>query len=88
LLARIDAAEQFLIELGHPLVRVRVHAELARIEVDPQSLPRLLDPHLRLQIIDRLQQLGFAHITLDLGGYRSGSWDVAPVFDPGKPEPS
>ncbi|MDR2108996.1 MAG: ATP-dependent sacrificial sulfur transferase LarE [Coriobacteriales bacterium] len=73
LLARIDAAEQFLLDVGLGQVRVRVHGDVARIETDARGDEALLSAQLRGAVNRRLQELGFAYVALDLGGYRSGS---------------
>lgn len=74
-LARIDAAEQVLRELGLTTVRVRLHHdELARLEVPVESLGLLCEPSTREQLTARLRALGFHYITLDLEGFRSGSF--------------
>jgi pyridinium-3,5-biscarboxylic acid mononucleotide sulfurtransferase len=74
-LARIDAAERLLRELGLGLVRVRLHEnELARLEVPIASLERLCEPHTRETVASRLRELGFRYVTLDLEGFRSGSF--------------
>jgi uncharacterized protein len=72
-LARIDAAEAHLRGLGFREVRVRAHETLARIEVPLPDLPRLLEPTLRASVTGTLRALGFAHVTVDLQGFRSGS---------------
>lgn len=72
-LATIEAAEDYLRDLGFPQVRVRHHGEIARIEVPPTEIDRLLDPKLRTRIITRLRELGYHYVTLDLEGYRTGS---------------
>jgi uncharacterized protein len=73
-LARIDQAEVFLRELGLGEMRVRLHTgELARIEVPVEALPRLIEPGVREQVTQRLRELGFKFVTLDLQGFRSGS---------------
>jgi uncharacterized protein len=73
LLARIDAAEAHLRSLGFVELRVRAHDTLARIEVPVADLPRLLDPAIRDGVAAHLRGLGFAHVTVDLRGFRSGS---------------
>jgi uncharacterized protein len=74
-LARIDAAEQFLRELGLNSVRVRVHEnELARLEVPAAAIMALCEPATRERIAKRLRELGFRYVTLDLEGFRSGSF--------------
>ena len=72
-LSRIDAAEQFLRQLGFRVLRVRHHQEMARVEVGEDELPRLIDPGVRGQVVQRLHSLGFKHVAVDLDGYRSGS---------------
>ena len=61
--------------------RVRYHkGDLARIEVSPNDLPRLVELELRGQLIATFRALGFKFITLDLEGFRSGSMNsVIPV---------
>lgn len=73
-LAQIEAAEDELRRLGvQGQLRVRHHGEVARIEVNPQDMRRLLAAGRREAAAARLQALGFRHVTLDLGGYRQGS---------------
>lgn len=72
-LRRIDAAEQFLRELGFRECRVRHHDCLARIEVPPGEVGRFADAELRGRVDQRLRELGFQYVTLDLRGFRSGS---------------
>lgn len=72
-LDRIDAAEQALIDLGFRQVRVRDHGVVARIEVAPEEIGRLLDRELRTQADAAVKATGFKHVTVDLAGYRTGS---------------
>jgi uncharacterized protein len=72
-LRRVDAAEAFLHDLGLKQVRVRVHGDLARIEAEPEDIPRLAAPELRAKVHDALRARGFVYVTLDLKGYRTGS---------------
>lgn len=73
-LARIDAAEVLLKELGFPVVRVRCHQDdLARIEVPIDQIPRLVEPEVRKRLSGRLRALGFRFVTLDIEGFRSGN---------------
>lgn len=76
-LRRTDAAENLLAELGFTQRRVRVHGNLARIEVLPAEIPLLLER--RDMISSRLEELGFLYTTVDLKGFRSGSMDTAAV---------
>lgn len=72
-LGQIAQAEEFLRSLGLSQLRVRHHETIARIEVPPEDIARLMDPRLREAIVRRLKQLGYAYVTLDLAGYRTGS---------------
>lgn len=76
-LRRTEAAENLLAELGFTQRRVRVHGDLARIEVLPAEIPLLLER--RDMISSRLEELGFLYTTVDLKGFRSGSMDTAAV---------
>ena len=73
LLRQVDAAEQFLYDLGIRQFRVRHHGELARIELEAGEISRMLSKTVRGDITAHFKTLGYAHITLDLQGYRSGS---------------
>lgn len=70
-LRQIDRAEQLLHNLGISQVRVRLHGDVARIEVEPHSLHLLLDN--RSAIVRQFRGLGFSYVTADLEGYRTGS---------------
>ena len=70
-LAGVGRAEEYLRGLGLRQVRVRRHAGLARIEAEPQDFPAILSR--RTEIYTSLQALGFAYVSLDLLGFRSGS---------------
>ena len=72
-LSMVEEAEQFLMEQGFRQMRVRVHGNLARIEVPSEEIPRFMDDTLRRTIAARFQNLGFSYVTLDLLGFRSGS---------------
>jgi pyridinium-3,5-biscarboxylic acid mononucleotide sulfurtransferase len=73
-LGRVEAAEELLRgELGLREVRVRHHDTVARLEVDPADLPRILEEPNRRRIVSRLKELGYAYVTIDLEGFRSGS---------------
>jgi uncharacterized protein len=72
-LGMVDAAEQLLLDKGFTQVRVRIHGQMARIEVLPEALPRLVTEPLRTEITSALRALGFTYVTVDLLGYRTGS---------------
>ncbi len=71
LLAKVDAAERFLRELGFRQFRVRHHDTIARIEVEKSALPRAVE--LADLIVAKFKELGYLYVTLDLAGYRTGS---------------
>ena len=72
-LERVEKAEQWLLDAGWGLtqLRVRSHGDLARIEVPPADIPRLAAR--ASEIAAAFKDLGFAYVTLDLLGYRTGS---------------
>ena len=73
-LAKVDAAETLLRDLGFRFFRVRFHDErTARIEVGPQEISKFLEEEVRDQVVHYMKKLGFVYITLDLQGYRTGS---------------
>ena len=72
-LAMVAAAEKYLRECGFEQSRVRLHGQLARIEVAPKRVPELVAEPLRSNLIHRLKLLGFSYVTIDLLGYRVGS---------------
>jgi uncharacterized protein len=75
-LRMVDKAEQLLLDFGFTQVRVRVHGEdgeQARIEILPAEFPKLMENEIREAVYARFSELGFAYISLDLQGYRTGS---------------
>ncbi|MEA3543673.1 MAG: ATP-dependent sacrificial sulfur transferase LarE [Thermodesulfobacteriota bacterium] len=72
-LKQIDQCETWLRRQGFLNYRVRYHNQLARIEVSPEEIPRLLNISLRLDLIAEFKLNGFDYVTVDLQGYRSGS---------------
>ena len=76
-LDRVAQAEAFIRSLGPRQLRVRDHGDLARIEVPLEEVEQLTEPTLRAHIVERLKGLGFAHVTLDLEGFRSGSMNAS-----------
>jgi uncharacterized protein len=73
-LERIDLAENFIRGLGFRSVRVRMHSRLARLELPPDELATITKPEQAGKITSYLKTLGFEFITLDLQGYRMGSF--------------
>ncbi|MBQ9550746.1 MAG: ATP-dependent sacrificial sulfur transferase LarE [Lachnospiraceae bacterium] len=72
-LRKIDRAEQFLIENGFLNERVRIHGNMARIEVPPADIPRLAADGIRERVNDEFRRIGFSYVALDMQGYRTGS---------------
>ena len=72
-LKMIEEVEQFLLDLGFKQMRVRLHDKMARIEVLTEDFAKITDAGTRNKICDKFEKLGFAYITLDLKGFRSGS---------------
>jgi len=70
-LKAIEASEQILFDLGFRQVRVRHHGKLARIEIDPVDMAKLMTPVTRKAIDAGLKKAGFAYVTVDLLGYRT-----------------
>ena len=66
-------AESLIRSNGFSKVRVRHHGDVARIEVEPDSLNRFLDEELRGIVSDGLIKIGFRHVALDMEGYSPGS---------------
>jgi uncharacterized protein len=72
-LKMIEQAEQVILALGVNACRVRLHAKVARIEVDPGDIERILDQAVRSTIVRKLRRIGFSHVAVDLEGYGQGS---------------
>jgi len=72
-LTRVERAEALLRNWGFDQFRVRDHDGLARIEVGRDELDVALDPDFAAAARERLTEIGFDHVTLDLHGYRTGS---------------
>ena len=72
-LTQVEKAELLLRELGFREFRVRVHGDLARIEISKDEMKRALDLSLLERIADVIESFGFKFVTLDLKGFRSGS---------------
>lgn len=69
----VEEGEEYIKSLGFYNVRLRVHDLLARVEVDYNDVPKLIEN--RENIINKLKEIGFKYITVDLEGFSSGSMD-------------
>ena len=67
----VDKAEQLLLDLGFHQLRVRIHGEIARIEVLPDEFEKILC--FRERVTRAFKEYGFQYVTMDLQGYRTGS---------------
>lgn len=75
MLRMVDDSEKFLNDMGFSLCRVRYHGSIARIEVQDGEIERIIQ--MKNEIVKALKGYGFAYVTIDLGGYRTGSMNEA-----------
>ncbi len=75
-LSMVDRAEEYLHEMGFGQLRVRVHGGIARLELLPEDFPKLMEEETRDGVTKALKEFGFAFVTLDLTGYRTGSMNT------------
>lgn len=85
-LRMVERAERVLHELGFRECRVRHHGAVARIEVPADRLTDLIQPVVRNRIDAELRNIGYAYVSLDLRGLRSGSLNEVIAF--GKVQPA
>lgn len=76
-LKMVDQAEQVLFGLGFTGCRVRVHDKVARIEVDTKDIERIINKKTRSFVLEKLREIGFSHVAVDLEGYCQGSLNRA-----------
>ena len=69
----MEKAEEYLRGLGFGQLRVRVHGNLARLELTEEDIKKLFLSGLQEEIDKTLKKLGYIYVTLDLRGYRMGS---------------
>ena len=72
-LNKIARGEQYLHGLGLRELRLRHHGDIARIELDPEDMAKIVTPEIRQDIVTHLKALGYKYVALDLTGYRIGS---------------
>jgi uncharacterized protein len=75
-LRAVELAEDALHQLGFHRVRVRSSGDTARIELDPADIARAVSEEYRIRIVEHVNKAGFKFVTLDLQGYRRGSWNT------------
>ena len=72
-LKTVERSEELLRSMGFRQMRVRIHNNVARIEVMPEDFTRIMSGDTRTKIYDSLRDFGFTYVTLDMKGYRTGS---------------
>jgi uncharacterized protein len=72
-LSRVEAAETALRDAGIRQARVRLHGDIARIEVAPEERRRFFDEAFMDRIAAAVKGCGFLYVALELEGYRMGS---------------
>jgi uncharacterized protein len=77
ILRQVGAAEDVLKGMGFGQFRVRHHGVIARIEIPVADFGRILRPGVRARLVTALKRLGYLYVTIDLGGYRTGSMNEA-----------
>lgn len=75
-LRQVELGEEALHELGFRQCRVRYHGEMVRLEIAADELPKALDLDMARKLTEVFKGLGFKFVTLDLEGYRQGSFNV------------
>jgi pyridinium-3,5-biscarboxylic acid mononucleotide sulfurtransferase len=76
-LRMIERAETALRDMGFRICRVRHHDTIARLELGRDEMARAFDPEMASAIDRELRAIGYAHVTIDLRGYRLGSLNDA-----------
>ncbi len=79
-LKQIERSENLLRSLGFRECRVRHHNNLARVELPAIEIERACRPEIRAQIESGLREFGYAYVTIDLRGFRSGSMNEVIAF--------
>lgn len=69
----VEHGEKILKDLGFSCCRLRLHNDIARIEIPQSDFTQFLSA--KDDIINALKTSGITYITLDLEGFRSGSMD-------------
>lgn len=72
-LKMVDRGEQLLMDMGFHQFRVRIHGDVARIELLPIEFEKFMQEDVRLTVYSKFKEYGFAYVALDVMGYRTGS---------------
>ena len=76
-LGQVEAAEEFLRQLGFVEFRGRHHGDIGRVEVKKEDIKKITCEPIRSQVVEKLKSLGFKFVALDLQGFRSGALNEA-----------
>ena len=76
-LRKIEKSEDYLIELGFNQFRVRAHEDIARIEVGKDEIHKFFSEDKLNKTNNKLKEIGFKYVTLDMAGYEMGSMNKA-----------
>jgi TIGR00268 family protein len=76
-LSKVERGEEILRQLGFREFRVRIHNEIARIEIAPAEMEKALNKKMADMLANKFSNLGFKFVALDLHGYRSGAMNEA-----------
>lgn len=72
----IEKSEEYLMDLGFRQFRVRVHGDIARIEVGNDEIHKFFDRDILENTNNKLREFGFKYVTLDMAGYKMGSMNI------------
>lgn len=72
-LTMVEKSEQLLLDMGFTQFRVRIHGDIARIELLPDEFDKFMEESTRLTVYDSFKEYGFSYVALDIKGYRTGS---------------
>lgn len=75
-LCKIEKAEKYLMDRDMRACRVRVHENLARIELDRKGIEKIIDEEIREDVTSYFKEIGFDYVTLDLQGYKMGNFSI------------
>lgn len=73
ILRRVETVEEFLARSGFRQYRARHHGDMLRIELPVGDMAAILDENFRTKLIELARKVGYAFVTVDLEGYRTGS---------------
>ena len=76
-LEMVEKSEQLLLDMGFTQLRVRIHGDVARIELPTDDFARFMDEKVRTVVYKKLVEFGFNYVSLDIVGFRSGSMNEA-----------